>query len=191
MIAKQEIILVTDEKSATYRTDITGWVSHDGRYCGADENFARYSGSTHSLCKVCGEITDKGRTICSKCRDQKEKDAYIDMPKSVWNGTDALYSTSRDEWFFDEQDLIDHCYDNRETCDDLKLVIGVPVYAAEIDPYDHYADDLPEDMDLPDDLEQAFKELNETIRFCKIPLSWSHGRFAAIITQKEKTNGIN
>jgi len=111
--------------------------------------------------------------------------------KTVWNGTDALYSTSRDEWFFDEQDLIDHCYDNRETCDDLKLVIGVPVYAAEIDPYDHYADDLPEDMDLPDDLEQAFKELNETIRFCKIPLSWSHGRFAAIITQKEKTNGIN
>lgn len=176
-----EIILPTDDRAAEYRTNIKGWVSRLGHFYGEDEHLARYDGSTHNTCKNCGEPCEKHWLICDKCRDKKEIEKYHAMPTKEWNGTDGLYSNSHDRWFWSWDELLDYCHDEDCTYDDLMLVIGEPTYATEIDPSEHYSDDLPEDGELPDDLRKPFDDLNEFIRNNNIILSWVPSRFAAII----------
>ena len=62
-----------------------------------------------------------------------------------------------------------------------------PTRAHEIEPYDLYSDDLPEDGKLPSDIEDAFKELNEVIRESKTILSWSPGSLRR--QEEEEMNG--
>ena len=40
----EEIVVYNSPEAATYRTDIKGWVSRNGLYCGQDEDLARYKG---------------------------------------------------------------------------------------------------------------------------------------------------
>lgn len=100
-----DIILPSDDRAATYRTDITGWVSRDGKYCGDDERLARLVGATHRACADCGVSTLKTYMICPACRDKRAEQRYLALPQAEWDGEAMRGWTAADlhEFF-----LIDH-----------------------------------------------------------------------------------
>ncbi len=179
-----KIVLPTDPEAATYRTDIKGWVSRDGFYFGEDERTARYAGATHRICDSCGKPIPKS-SYCRECYDKKQIDKYNQMPKEEWNGKDGLYSQAFDKYLWDLDDVDNLCEENGCDYSSLRLIICNPVYTREIDPMDFYQDDLPEDGEIPDDIQAAFDELNERIREAKSILCWIPGKKAALIKNSE------
>ncbi|AMP15525.1 hypothetical protein CPter291_3288 [Collimonas pratensis] len=89
-----------------------------------------------------------------------------------------LFSDATDEYFRDLSEAEDHAFDNGMSLPELRLIICEPTYAREIDGNDHFCDDLPEDGELPAEISNAFDALNEAIRKCGTPLSWSPGKYA-------------
>lgn len=176
-----EIILSTDPRAAIYKTDLKGWVSRNGYYFGEDERTARYEGSTHRICDGCGKAIDRN-SYCHDCYRKKETEKFNAMPRKEWNGKDGLYSQAFDAYYWDMDDLEYACDDNECTVDGLMLIICEPRYASEIDPDEHYCDDLPEEGEIPDELRRAFNELNKFIRESRIVLSWVPGKYAVDTT---------
>lgn len=173
----EQIIAYDSPEAASIQT-VTGWVSRAGRFFGNDEHMARYDGCTHRPCGKCGALISV-RSYCRDCSEKARVEKYAVMPRADWNGTDMLYSESHDVWIQDSDRLAEHCDEHECTPKELCLVIAVPCYASEIDANDHYTDDLPEDGDLPPEIEEAFAKLNEAIRASKSILSWQPGKFAA------------
>lgn len=179
MNQKDEKTIPYDSPEAASIQTVTGWVSRSGRFWGNNEHMARFDGCTHRKCEKCEAlISVRGYTICDQCREAKEIEKYQAMPSKPWDGVSMLYSHAADTYFSDLDEVSYHCEENDCTPDSLRLVICEPNFANEIDASDHYSDDLPEDGDLPADLDEAFHRLNEVIRACKTPLSWSPGKFA-------------
>lgn len=174
------VILPNDERAASIQT-VTGWVSRTGHYFGLgpqSEDMARYDGSTHRKCD-CGRIIAKNG-YCRECHDRREREKFDKMERKPWNGTDALYSQSEDRYFFDGDELDQYCEEEETTPEALRLIICVPTYAHGIDPVEHYCNDLPEDRDeVPDEVREAFKELNDRLEEAKVILSWFPGEYAA------------
>lgn len=173
------VVLDSSSEAAAYRTDIKGWVSRNGRYCGQDERLARYYGCTHVACEDCCKPIKKTYTVCQECRGKREVERYLAMPKQEWDREGFVYSQVADE-YFDSDQLAEHCEENELTPDDLRLVICEPNYAREIDT-DYFADDLPEEVDLPREIWVALDALNKVIREFRTPLSWSPGKFSAVV----------
>jgi hypothetical protein len=152
---------------------VTGWMSSTGQFWGADEHMARYCGCTHVACKHCGS-TIEVRSYCRVCADKRELDQFSAMEKCDWDGSGML--CHGDTYFQDEDGVLNYCFDNDVTPADLRLVICEPTFAGQIDPNEHYGDDLPEDGDVPKAIANAFEALNKAIHACGEPLSWSPGK---------------
>lgn len=182
-LKKEQIILPSDGEAASIKT-ITGWVSRKGHFFGDDERSARYDGSTHLKCPTCGKIINK-HEYCYECHTKAEIEKYQKMKRKKWNGIDGIYSYAKDKWFWSYEELDDYIMDNNTTVDDLLLILGQPVYAREIDPFDYYEEDFPDENKnltedfLPEDLLSAFDDLNVYIRNSKVILSWKPSKFAA------------
>lgn len=175
-MSKEKIIPYDSSESASIQT-VTGWVSRGGRFWGDDEHMARYDGCTHMPCNTCGELMEV-RSYCKPCYRNKETEKWQSMPRKDWDGIEPLYSQNTDVWFYSFDDLAEYCEENDCSPQSLYLIISEPVYADQIDPMDHYADDLPEGGDLPNEIEDAFEKLNAVIKDCAIPLSYLPGKFA-------------
>lgn len=157
------IILPSDPRAATYRTDIKGWVSRDGKYYGNDgsaEKVARYAGSTHSQCP-CGAATRKSRVHCDPCQHKCDRERYEKLEVAEWKG-EPLTMFRGDEFFWDQDQLIDYCRDNGCDPDALMLVLAEPRDLRQVDG-DYWSDDLPEDGDLPAEIQTALEALNQAI----------------------------
>jgi hypothetical protein len=177
-------ILPSDPDAATYRTDIRGWVSRDGRYFGDDtgaERTARYAGSTHDACKVCGAIVKRPYTLCDVHKLAAEIDRYNALPAAAWDGLSMLYSEDLDEFFHSIDDAEQQADDELKTLGELRLLICRPIYAT-IDS-SQFAYDLPDDGDLPIDVEAAIEAFNLTVG--SIPISWSPTRVRLLIDRSE------
>lgn len=180
---EDKIVLPTDAEAAEYKHNISGWVSRNGYYYGADEQLARLDGATHKLCEVCGLPFPKN-SYCRECAERKEEESYEKLPKEVWNNTDCLYSQANDEFFLDRQELDDYCEEN--SCDyaQLKLVICEPVYAQPIDPKELYQDYSAEDDNLPplpQEVLDIFDELSRKLKSMNLILYWQPGKIAAVV----------
>lgn len=173
----EQIIAYDSAEAASIQT-VTGWVSRTGMFFGNDEHMARYEGCTHRPCGKCGALVPV-RSYCRDCADKAKTEKYAAMQRADWNGTDMLYSEAHDVWLQDADYLADYCAEHQCTPKELCLIIAVPCHASEIDALEHYSDDLPEDGDLPADVEEAFTKLNEALRASKSILSWQPGKFAA------------
>ncbi|MNJ35195.1 hypothetical protein D3C77_299250 [compost metagenome] len=162
---------------------VTGWVSADGRFWGNNEDVARYSGSTHRLCKNNPDHpAHPTNRWCDVCRNERLAAQFAAMPRRIWSG-EPITDFDGDGYFFDEEDLRDHILEYDIDLAGLKLVFCTPNYPSEIDPNDHFIDDLPEDGEINDDqLLAAFELLNEMIRKSP-PLSWSPGKEAVDLPQ--------
>lgn len=176
---KSEIqIFPESEEAAKFVTGISGWVDCHGEFHGANERAARYSGSTHRHCD-CGTVISKN-SYCNACVRSREIEKYQNAQKIEWDLKTPLYSQVHDEYFNDYDDLV-NCMEELGITDpeNLELFICEPVMLSEIQS-DYWVDDLPEDGELPPEVEAALEEFNAVIRKSK-PVSWSPGKFAAIV----------
>lgn len=173
MKTEKQIVMYDSEVAASIKT-VTGWVSRTGHFWGNDEHMARYDGSTHRTCE-CGEVIEN-RSYCRKCSERKEHEKYLAMPAVAWDGEAPLNLHGTDTYFFDSDSLLDHCAGEGCQPKALPLVICVPKYAKVIDANEHYADDLPEDGEVPPEIEEAFRVLNAAIQACTTPLCWYPGK---------------
>ena len=174
-----KVIMQDSPEAATYRTDIKGWVSRDGIFCGdgkAGERNARYQGSTHRKCAKCGEVIPK-TGYCAACHDKRIVDKYKAAPRKKWDGDTPLVIAGSDQYFWTAGDLSDYCEENECSENDLMLMICEPQYAREICS-DIWEGELPEDVDVPDELEDAIQAFNEAVKAYGKPLSWTEGKFA-------------
>ncbi len=176
--AELKPIFPESEEAAKFVTGISGWVDRYGQFFGADEKMARYSGSTHRHCD-CGAAISKN-SFCKPCANKKNSDLYLVIEKKEWDGKTPLHSQIHDKYFFDKNELLDFMHDCEVTDpEELELFICEPNQLGEIES-DYWADDLPEDGGLPSEVEDALEEFNAVIRKSE-PVSWSPGKFAAIV----------
>lgn len=174
---EEKVVMYESPEAASIQT-VTGWVDPSGRFWGKDEHMARYCGSTHRHCaKSPDHPIHATNGWCEDCRAESRAAKFDAMPKRVWGG-EVITEYDGDQYFFDEEDLRDYLIEHEIDLGDLKLVFCTPNYARQIDPNDHFCDDLPEDGEVNDDqLLAAFELLNEMISKCP-PLSWSPGNEA-------------
>ena len=172
----QEIMFDSDE-AAHLQTNISGWVSRNGRFWGNDERAARYDGCTHRICEDCGDPCPKSWLICDKCKDIRDIKRYNAMPKEVWNEVGMLYSDALDKYFSYWGEIEDYCEDEGIGIDKLRLIICEPDYLPLI-PDDYGSDVLPEDGELPDSVIKAIEDFNKIIQDAG-PVSWYPSNRAA------------
>ena len=174
-------IFPESEEAAKFVTGLSGWMDQEGRFWGDDERTARYCGSTHRHCD-CGDVIPRN-SYCAACNRKNDIEKYRTAEKIEWDGKTPLYSQRNDAYLFDKDDLITLMEECEVTNpDELELFVCEPNYLREIET-DQWADDLPEDGDLPAEVEAALEALNAAIRKAE-PVSWSPGKFAAIVKLK-------
>jgi hypothetical protein len=175
----EKIVMYNSPEAATYRTDIKGWVSRYGLYCGPNEGLARYTGCTHRPCQKCGKPTKKYYTVCGECWLEAEAEKYKARERKEWDEKCPVYSDALDRFYNSWDEINNAAEENEIEVEDLRLIICEPVFASEIDPEEYYQDLLPDEKgSLPTEIEEAFGRLNEAIRACRAPLSWRPGKFA-------------
>lgn len=172
-----EMVLNTSDKAAR-RITVEGWVSRDGRFYGEDERIARYAGCTHVECGECRAPARKGRIYCPECEGRRAQARYDTLPRAEWDGSSLIYSEVADEYFSDVDYLLDHCEEHGVRPSELRLVHCEPEYIRPIDPWDHCADELPEDGDPPDWFCDMVGKVNAEIERRKEVLSWVPGKVA-------------
>jgi hypothetical protein len=173
------IVMFNSNEAAQHRTNLSGWVSRNGRYYGSDERAARYDGCTHVTCEDCGQPVERGRLICSDCEEKRDIKKYNSLPKEVWNEEGGIYSDAIDEYFWSWDEVEDYCGDEGIEEGDLRLIICVPQYLPLLDSSDFGCDELPEDGELPNRVINAIEDLNRVIKESG-PVSWLPGNKAAI-----------
>jgi hypothetical protein len=91
-----------------------------------------------------------------------------------------LYSVTSDRYYTDLDDAL--CdVDEGETLEDLRLIICEPNYASTLD-IDYFSEDLPEECDLPEEVQAAVDAFNEAVS--GVILSWHPGKFALQIDEQ-------
>lgn len=180
----EKIILAEDDEAAKFVTGLSGWVDKNGVFWGQLEEMARYASATHKRCEECKTaIIKRGYRFCANCQEKKDIERYNKLEKKVWDGESYLYSDRDDVYFSDYQELHDYINEHKiENIDSLRLIICEPEYLRELDE-DYWADDLPEDTELPDSVLSAIETLNASLKDAGI-VSWSPGKYAAIIEDK-------
>ena len=177
MTEQDKAIMFDSDEAAQYRTNMSGWVSRNGRYWGNDERAARYDGCTHRPCENCGEPTEKGWLMCAKCRNLRDEARYKAMPKEEWNEKGML--CSGDKYFSSWDEVDEYCEEEGVGKGNLRLVICEPNYLPLL-PSDYGCDELVEDGELPDSVEQAIEDFNKVIK-AEGPVSWEPGKKAVIL----------
>ncbi|NOI16377.1 hypothetical protein [Vibrio hepatarius] len=143
MFAFPQIILEDSDKAAEFKTDISGWVSSDGRFYGKDERLARYAGSTHRKCD-CGNIIPKN-SYCNPCAEKRTKEKFLAMPVVAWDGASYIYDENTDKYFSNPEELVEHYAVDDLDSSSAMLIVCKPNYARQIED-DFWCDDLPEDI---------------------------------------------
>lgn len=187
-MSADKIILPDSPEAATYRTDIRGWVSRDGRFYGdgpQNERTARYAGSTHSICGECGAVCSKNYTRCDNCRSKADLVRFLALPRAPWDG-EMIYSEATERYYATPEDALDD-FDEGTPADEMRLLLCKPNHARRIEE-DFFSDDLPEDGDydsLPVELQEAIEAFNKVAESCA-PLSWTPGKTALQIDARQQ-----
>ena len=177
----EKIILAEDDEAAKFVTGLSGWVDKNGVFWGQLEEMARYASATHKRCEECKTaIINRVYRCCVDCIEKKDIERYSKLEKKVWDGEVYLYSDRDDVYFSDYDQLNDYIDEHQiENIDSLRLVICEPEHLRELDA-DYWADDLPEDAELPESVLSTIEALNAALKDAGI-VSWHPGKFAAII----------
>lgn len=148
------------------------WAARDGR-CYPTQDMARYASATHKRCE-CGNLHEKHWMCCSVCRERNAWEKYKSLQPIEWDRETPLYSEIHDQYFWDEDGLIDFCHDNGTEPDHMRLYLCAPVVANQIDD-EYWGDQLPEEQYLDDvcsKLAELVAQVNEFIIKEKPVLSW-------------------
>ena len=181
-------MVMSDSPEAATRVTITGWVSRHGRFYGEDERIAPYDGCTHRPCEDCGKPTEKCSIVSRSARVKRDVVRYAALPAVPWDGTQMIFAEAADEYFSDLESFLDHCEGDGIDPATLRPLLCEPNYAHEVDP-DYWCDELPEDGDLPGEIEKALESLNAVIRKHKFVLSWSPGKTRLALEERVAETG--
>lgn len=132
--------------SATIKT-VTGWVSRDGYFFGADETGARRAGSSVRICREDpnhGAVPNNG--YCKECARIKDEQRWEKAPK-VEKSEGPFFLFDGDHFFRDIEEVED--YANDHDLDAVRLSVGEPIFLKMPDAGDLFADDMPDEMDVP------------------------------------------
>lgn len=170
-----EIITNENPMTATWRDDVRGWVSADGKYYGAGpeaERLARWSACTHVRCG-CGLLVEKRWTHCEWCREKNRHERWEKLPVGNWGGTGIIYSDRLGDYMD-----ADEVEENKEEHGDLDLIICDPIRLRHIEEEDWHDDLATEDgcEDLPQAVLDAIDALNREIDKMDA-VTWAPGRF--------------
>jgi hypothetical protein len=179
MIQEKKQVLFNSDEAAQYRTNLSGWVSRGGRYCGNDERAARYDGCTQMICEDCGKPCDKGWLVCKECSNKRDKKRYESLPVEVWNEVGMIYSDAADRYFSNWDEVDDFLEDEGGDIEGLRLTICEPQYLPLLDPSEFGCDSLAEDGELPDAVVDAIEKFNVVIRKTGA-VSWYPGKKRAV-----------
>lgn len=191
-----EKIVLPNSPEAAQRKQVTAWVARDGGFWSDDEHgehMARFCGSTHNLCTVCGTACEKSSSRCASCQAEHKLAQYAAMPRAAWDGVQMLYSEAADRFFSDFDEIQEHIdeLDEPISITDMRLVLCEPQYARQLD-IDYYVDELPGDdgdwHSLPTELQDAIEAYNKVAAAC-LPLSWTPGKFALDTSEKTIADG--
>lgn len=174
---EDKMILYDSDEAAQYKTGISGWVNSKNIFYGDDEDLARWSGCTHKKCQ-CGIIMEKQYLMCKVCREKERVENYDNYPKEKWDYVSPIYCEG--DYFYDEDELNDHCEEFECNPESLRLLICKPNYLPEIES-DYFEDSLFDGRELPSNIAKALDDLNEVIRQYKDPISWYPTKIAAIV----------
>lgn len=169
-------------------TTVEGWLSADGTFWPSSradaEHMARYCGSTHQKCRDCDTDVPRGSVRCDACAERQADERYAGLERKPWEGKSYVAIFDGDTYFDDFDSLCWHVADNPGCLDSLQLVHCTPNYASQVDAADHFSDDLPEDGDVPDELDKAVDALNAVIHKHG-PLSWSPSKVAVELSAEQ------
>lgn len=175
-----KVILKDSPESATFRTDISGWVSAKGHFYGKDESLARYDGSTHKPCTTCGKLSKKewAYDVCNDCLHEKQVEKIRQRETVPYNPETPVVIANSDIYFFDEESLWEHLSDSEAPEGSILLEVCEPQYLNEINseiwervlPMDGEVEDIisKEVLDLVDQLNAKIRE--------HPPVSWIPGK---------------
>jgi hypothetical protein len=163
---------------------LTGYWDANGRLwenAPSGEHMARYVACTHVRCNTCGAPTPKVWLMCADCRDGKAASEHATLPTAEWDGVTLLHSYVTDRYYGSPREAEDDLEDG-QTLGDLRLTICNPHFGRELDAVDNFEDCLPEDGDVPGEIQAAVDALNRVIR-AHGPLSYSPGKIALRIDE--------
>ena len=183
-----EPIILFDSPEAASEKTVTGWYDRFDQYFGADERTARWSGCTHVRCTDCGAVIPKSRTKCEDCYGKQRIALFNSFPVEKWDGETPVALFDKDRFFFGES-LLDFLLDSDPAGDsDLRICKCKPGFLGLVTS-DNWADDLPEDGELPAAVLEAMHALNEAIK-AEGPVAWYEDAIAIDIADlRARSNG--
>jgi len=170
----EKIVMYDSPEAASYQTGLCGWVSRDGFLWKEDEHMARYSGCTHRICEKCGAVYPRNGW-CHPCWEQRMAEKFAAYPVEKWDGETPCCVFNSDIYFFDEDSLFDYIADNEPDAE-LRICKCKPMHLSYVNE-DNWADDLPENGDLPDAVAGALETLNKAIAEAG-PVGWEEDKIA-------------
>jgi len=161
MTINDKPIFIESPQAAQIKT-VTGWFSRIGTYWGNDEKMARFEGHTHIHCP-CGKDHERGYcSIEHKQRLEKDFASYPKLPFDKGSGVFNLLGT--DTFFYEFSGILEYISEEGIVdINNLKLVHCEGQGLSTLDS-DHWADELPEDGELPDCVYEAMQALNLAIK---------------------------
>lgn len=161
--------MIKYEESAEIRT-VSGWgCKKCNRFYGKDEHSARCCCAGDLPCD-CGARRKKYQVRCSACQEQKEEQAWHNMPEKEWDGITPV--VIGDDYFFDPESLLDFLSENDLDVEMAKIEHCKPNKARSFSIIDHLSDVLP-DQDIELEGAKALEDqVNNWIQ-SKAPFSWS------------------
>lgn len=166
-------IIMYDSPEAAKLVTVECWQASTGQLIPLNqhdaEHLARYIGSTHKKCDVCGELVAKN-SWCRTCQRRKESERYDKAEKRPWPEVGGVFWG--DEYFSSPEDIVTEAEMQIEADANLlefletqHIWVSEPVYLHQISE-DTWCDDLPEESDgydIPSEVQAALKKLNEVI----------------------------
>lgn len=166
------------DRSASYRTDIEGWICNVcRRYYGREdwsERAARSCCAESVPCDECGSH-NPARSYCRACAAKRTAERYHAATRVEWDGTTPLALWDDDTYFFDTDDLV--CWledDDERTLENTWLCVCKPVNGPRFDVSDWLCDYLNEDGDLPEGASEIERMVNDWVAK-HAPLCWYSG----------------
>ncbi len=143
-----------------------------------DESSARYASCTHRKCghDGCSEYTPRHFIYCAIHSEERKNQRHAER-KVASKETQYIYSDVFDKYYFDEDDvLFDDCHEAGILPSQARLLTCEPCGVRPIDANDYCHDELPEEMDAPDEVWKAAEAFNEAVK--GVTLSWFYGKEA-------------
>lgn len=167
-----------DSPEAATPIQVTAFKAANGQVF-LDEYTARVISETHFKCRDCGAVFSKhysNSIYCDLCYSKERRKKWESLPLVEWDGKTPLAVFDDDTFLWDEESAEEYAAEHP----DAMLVVCDPEYLHQIDA-DTWCDELPEDGDLPDDVQTALDALNAVIDKAG-PVSWYPGGKRVVLT---------